>query len=287
MQIIINADDFGLNADVNCGIIEAYRHGVVVSASLLVNLETSAEAARLALENRGLPVGLHFNLSSGHCVAPTAEVRALVDDEGLFQFDTQNVPASMAWLRAAIDDDHQILDQIEYEFSAQVERFQSFGLEVAHLDIHHYLSLIHIRVFEKYVELADKLAVPFRGLCYPMIDILRVPQSVVAEMNAAIRRSASLAPQISLSNLLGSKPTVIPSTGEYQRIMEARLQSLANERTQTVELVTHPARITEFVRRYDTYLWARELETALVNSLSFARFLEINRFRLISYVSLA
>jgi len=285
-QVIINADDFGCHTDVNYGIIEAHRHGVVNSASLMVNFEGSAEAARLALENPSLCIGLHFNISSGRCLAPKAKVPALVDEEGCFRFDTHNVPGSIVRFRRAITEDCQMLDQIEREFWAQVERFQSFGLKVAHLDIHHYLSLIHIDLFEKYVKLANQLAVPFRGLCYPMIDLLHVPQDVVAEMKAIIHQSIFPVPQISLGNLLGSKPVIVPSMEEYQRTVEAKLQSLAGEGTRSVELITHPAKITGFVRQHDTYLWARELETALVNSPSFARFLEINHFCLIPHACL-
>jgi len=286
MHIIVNADDFGIHTLVSQGVIEAHCRGVVTTASLLVNFEASAEAARLALENPSLHVGLHFNLSSGHCVAPKAEVPSLVDDEGYFRFETHDIPGSTARLRKAITEDRHILDQIEREFWGQVERFQSFGLKVAHLDIHHYLSLIHIDLFERYVELANQLAVPFRGLCYPMIDMLRVPQNVVAEMEAIVQQSTSPTPEISLSNLVGSKPAIVPSAEEYQRTVVARLQSLAGEGVQSVELITHPARITEFVRQHDTYLWARELETALVNSSTFARFVETNHFCLIPHASL-
>ena len=286
MQVIINADDFGIHTLVNQGVVEAHCHGVVTTASLLANFEASAEAARLALENPSLHVGLHFNLSSGHCVAPEAEVPSLADEEGCFRFETHDIPGSTARLRKAIAEDRQILDQIEREFWAQVERFRSFGLRVAHLDIHHYLSLIHIDLFERYVELANELAVPFRGLCYPMIDMLHVPQNVLARMEAIIHQSMFPAPQISLGNLLGSKPAIVPSPEEYQRTVMVRLQSLAGEGVQSVELITHPARITEFVRQHDTYLWARELETALANSPSFARFLEINHFCLIPHAGL-
>lgn len=286
MQIVINADDFGCHTDVSYGIVEAHRHGVVSSTSLMVNFEASAEAARLALENPSLYVGLHFNISSGRCVAPEAEVPALVDDEGYFRFETHDIPGSTARLRKAITEDRHILDQIEREFWGQVERFQGFGLKVAHLDIHHYLSLTHVDLFEKYVELANQLAIPFRGLCYPMIDMLRIPQNVVAEMEAIVQQSTSPTPEISLSNLVGSKPAIVPSAEEYQRTVVARLQSLAGEVTRSVELITHPAKITKFVRQHDTYLWARELETALVNSPSFARFLEINHFRLVPHASL-
>jgi len=286
MRVIINADDFGCHTDVNYGIIEAHRHGVVTSASLMVNFEDSAEAARMALENPSLCVGLHLNISSGHCLAPKTKVPALVDGEGYFKFESRDIPGSIAWLRGAITADQHILDQIEWEFWAQVERFRSFGLRVAYLDVHHYLSLIHIGLFERYVELANQLAIPFRGLCYPIIDMLRVPQNVITEMEMIIRQSIFPGPHISLGNLLGSKPVIVPSGEEYQRIVETKLQSLAGEGTRSVELITHPAKITEFVRQHDTYLWARELETALVNSPSFASFLETNHFCLISHACL-
>ena len=36
-RLIVSADDFGLTVKVNEGIIEAYRNGIVTSASLMVN----------------------------------------------------------------------------------------------------------------------------------------------------------------------------------------------------------------------------------------------------------
>ena len=60
--LIVNADDFGASRGINRGIIEAHRHGIVTSTSLMVNTPFSAEAAKLADEVRHLSVGLHVNL---------------------------------------------------------------------------------------------------------------------------------------------------------------------------------------------------------------------------------
>ena len=60
--LIVNADDFGAGRGINRGIIEAHRHGIVTSTSLMVNTLFSAEAAKLAGEARHLSVGLHVAL---------------------------------------------------------------------------------------------------------------------------------------------------------------------------------------------------------------------------------
>lgn len=60
--VIVNADDFGLCAGVNRGIIHAHQHGVVTSASLMVLGQAACEAAALARENPRLSVGLHLDI---------------------------------------------------------------------------------------------------------------------------------------------------------------------------------------------------------------------------------
>lgn len=286
MQIIVNADDLGRHPDLTYGIMDAHDRGVVTSASLMVNFEASAEAAALARERPSLPVGLHFNLSSGHCVAATSRVQSLVDAGGWFQFDNRDVPGSVARLRARVASDRQVLGQVEREFWAQVERFRGLGLEPTHVDAHHYLPLVHIDLFGEYINLANQLSVPFRGLCYPMIDMLRVPEGALSEMKAMVRQSRVPSPELSLSNLLGGRPAGACGKEDYQRMVEAKLMNLASGGLGSAELVTHPARITEAVRHSDDYVWARELETALVSSPSFAQFLELGPYHLAIHADL-
>jgi chitin disaccharide deacetylase len=63
--LIVNADDFGVCAGVNRGIVEAHRRGIVTSASLMVGMPGSEEAARLARECPALSVGLHVRFGDG------------------------------------------------------------------------------------------------------------------------------------------------------------------------------------------------------------------------------
>ena len=60
--LIVNGDDLGASRGVNRGILEAHEHGILTSASLLVNRPGSAEAAALARTAPSLSVGLHADL---------------------------------------------------------------------------------------------------------------------------------------------------------------------------------------------------------------------------------
>jgi chitin disaccharide deacetylase len=60
--LIVNADDFGLSAGVNSGIIVAHESGIVTSASLMVRGAGFEEAAEYARGSRSLSVGIHIDL---------------------------------------------------------------------------------------------------------------------------------------------------------------------------------------------------------------------------------
>jgi chitin disaccharide deacetylase len=61
-SLIVNADDFGLSAGVNRGIIEAHERGIVTSVSLMVRGPAAAAAASYARAHPALSVGLHLDL---------------------------------------------------------------------------------------------------------------------------------------------------------------------------------------------------------------------------------
>src|ERR1041385_680418 len=68
--LIVNADEFGTSYSINRGIIEAHKHGIVTSASLLVGSRWSKDAAALSRTVPDLSVGLHVHISStgGDCM---------------------------------------------------------------------------------------------------------------------------------------------------------------------------------------------------------------------------
>lgn len=90
-NLIVNADDFGLSAGINAGIVQAHRHGIVSSTTLMVHGAAAEEAAAWARQHPALGVGLHIDLWEHvlrdghwgrvyeHCAGDTDAVRAEVE----------------------------------------------------------------------------------------------------------------------------------------------------------------------------------------------------------------
>jgi predicted glycoside hydrolase/deacetylase ChbG (UPF0249 family) len=129
-RLIVNADDFGHSAEVNAGIVEAYEHGIVTSASIMVRRPAAAEAARYTGR---LAVGLHVELGEWNYRA------------GRWR-STGAVPANL----------------VATEVVKQLERFRDLvGCEPTHLDSHQH---VHREEPARSIlcDLADQLGVPLR-----------------------------------------------------------------------------------------------------------------------------
>lgn len=271
--IIINADDFGLDEEVNLGIVEAHRHGLVRSTSLMVNMPAAESAARMAKREPGLEVGLHINVSEGHCVASPHNLGPLVDSEGRFSFDTEDIGGSIRLWRGWLEERPELISHLAAEIKSQVERFHSLGLSLAHINVHHYLPLIHPRFYASYVRMAEGLGVPFRGICQPMLALLGTPGRDVDEMTAANRSARVPSPFVSLSNPLDAADNSDASPEQHHALIVRELAELASHPdVPSVEIVVHPAVDRE--RDGDVYAWARRLETALVHSAELRRTLD-------------
>lgn len=87
--VIINADDYGCNVDIDRGISELIRDHHINSTSVLVNGEHVEEAARILKEilkqnpelERALSIGLHFNLTEGKPFSKSIRESQLVENE--------------------------------------------------------------------------------------------------------------------------------------------------------------------------------------------------------------
>ena len=68
--LVINADDFGMTANVNAAIRKAHREGILTSASLMVAEPGFADAVGIAKQNAALGVGLHVVTSFDRALLP-------------------------------------------------------------------------------------------------------------------------------------------------------------------------------------------------------------------------
>jgi predicted glycoside hydrolase/deacetylase ChbG (UPF0249 family) len=133
-RLIVNADDFGFTHDVNRGILDAHRYGIVTATTLMANGGAFDDAVRLARANPTLDIGCHLTLVGGPSLP--ASVRQLV--------------AALARNRIRIYD----------ELAAQVRRILDAGIPLTHLDTHKHTHLLP-PVLEAVVRLAEEFSIPW------------------------------------------------------------------------------------------------------------------------------
>ena len=133
-RLIVNADDWGLTPGVNRGILRAFQHGIVTSASLLVTGSAFEDAVALARDLPALNVGLHLALVEEQAVLPPEALPTLVDK-------TRRLPGTKGefFKRALLG--RISWDEVEREIAAQIARFQQTGLRLSHLDSHQHLHM--------------------------------------------------------------------------------------------------------------------------------------------------
>jgi len=152
-RLIINADDLGYDPAVSEGIVLAIRSGVVSSATLMVNQPHSEHGATLA---RGLPVGLHLNLSRGVPLDPAFPPTLLRDGS----FDESLVGALPAEVVAA-------------ELEAQLAHAAALlGQALTHVDVHRHVHRAP-GVLAGLAEVAVRRKLPVRALDEAMRSELR------------------------------------------------------------------------------------------------------------------
>lgn len=115
-RLIVNADDFGFTRDVNRGIMEAHRAGILTATTLMANGAAFEDAVNLARRTPSLDVGAHLTLVGGPGQPRT--VTALL--------------AAMARGRVRAYD----------EFAAQISRIVDAGIAPTHLDTHKHTHLL-------------------------------------------------------------------------------------------------------------------------------------------------
>ncbi|MBI1959774.1 MAG: ChbG/HpnK family deacetylase [Candidatus Rokubacteria bacterium] len=148
--LIVNADDFGLTAGVSRGILHACRHGIVTSTTLIANRPLDP-ALLEGLQDSGLGVGLHVNLTLGAPVSPAARVPSLVDGEGCFIRDARAVAERLK------------VDEARIELGAQIDAFRGImGRFPTHLDSHHHVGR-HEPLLELMLFFARAINVPMRA----------------------------------------------------------------------------------------------------------------------------
>lgn len=139
LELIINADDFGVSPGVNQAIVAAFRSGVLNSTSIIMNAPHADEAVRLAGENPYLRVGVHLNLTRQRNQSPLADPAAiplLIDADGKLRH------GFVGLLGLSLRKNAELERQAKIEMRAQIEKAVVAGIKPSHLDSHRHIHAI-------------------------------------------------------------------------------------------------------------------------------------------------
>ncbi len=156
--LIVNADDFGMCHSINVATVEAMRSGIVTTTSLMACCPWAWEAMSILKDDSSLSFGVHLTLVNempGFRWGPVASkdtVASLVNPAGFFGAHAE-IPALYA---------NAVLDEVEIEFRAQIERVLDFGLAPTHLDWHCVLDGGRPDILDLTLRLCDEFGLAMR-----------------------------------------------------------------------------------------------------------------------------
>jgi chitin disaccharide deacetylase len=290
-RLIVNADDFGLTAGVNRGIVEAHNAGVVSSTTLMANgpqFEDAVAAARTAPK---LSVGCHVVLVDGAPVSPPSTLDTLL---AIRSAEPEKFYSSLSAFAARATLGGFDRDQLVAEVVAQIRKIQFAGIQVTHLDAHK-----HAHVFPEILAALLRAAriCGVRAIRNPIVPIHALParqfkrnphlwkrycqvrmlHTLSRHFGRHTRRAGLLTPD----GVIGVIETGTGENSGYNSLLRNTLASLPDG---TWEFVCHPGYSDSELRATGTRLVeSRDEERRLLSSPELRQFLEAQNIEVISY----
>jgi predicted glycoside hydrolase/deacetylase ChbG (UPF0249 family) len=265
-RLIVNADDLGLHARIDAGILRCHREGIVTSASISPNGASFAPAAAGA-RAAGLEVGVHLTLVGEAPVSPPELVPTLAPG-GRLVIGYRELFQRLLLGRVR-------RHELERELEAQVARVRDAGMEVTHLDSHQHVHL-HPALLPITIALARRFGIAAVRAAPRVWPVTGVRAIVVALFT---RRAARYARREGLR-----VPDTVVGIAETGALGEQRLlEILEGLPAGTSELVCHPGSADAEVDA--TYGWHFHWddETRALTSPAVRDILHRRAIRLIGY----
>ena len=138
MRCFFQAYDAGLSAGVTDGIISCLDRGPLAGVGIIMGAPHDAGAVALLAARKNIALSVHLNLLEGRSVAPSRLIRPLVGEDGRFCHSLGSLAAELFFSGRK---KKRLLQAIETEFRAQIERFAAFAPERplrldSHLHVH-------------------------------------------------------------------------------------------------------------------------------------------------------
>jgi predicted glycoside hydrolase/deacetylase ChbG (UPF0249 family) len=285
-NLIVNADDLGWTEGVNRGIAETHRNGIVTSASLLANGRAFGSGVELARTTPGLGVGIHLNLSDGEPVAGRELVATLLNERGVLEGRPESLLLRLA--RRSI-----LLEEVEREWDAQIQKARNSGIEPTHLDGHRHVQMLP-GLFEIALRLAKRHGIGAVRVSHEESSLraalsagAKQKGTVVMKQGVQARGLKLLAPDAREQAERAGIATAdyfcgIAQTGELTREGVLRLMEILPEGT--TELMCHPGYVDAELENSATRLQAsRQAEVEILTDTGIRNLVASQGIRLIDY----
>jgi predicted glycoside hydrolase/deacetylase ChbG (UPF0249 family) len=269
-QLVVNADDFGFTPDVNEGIVDAHRRGILTATTMMANGAAFDEAVRLARETPTLDIGCHLVLVGGERSPLTGAP----------------YPLTVAKLLGALA--RREIRPYE-ELASQVRVILAAGIQPSHLDTHKHTHLAP-PVLEAVARVSEEFGIrwvrrPFdyrmSGLPVSVPAKTRIVSAGLGLLRGRVRRVLASHGCRMTDHFTGFQITGHFRTAELVRLLDALPEG-------STELMCHPGYCTEALRRARTRLReSRERELEALMSAEARSAIERNGVELVSYGGLA
>jgi len=241
--LIVNADDFGHSPGVSEGIMEAHIHGIVTSTTAMMNMPSViSDLEKMRSLCPKLGAGVHLILTEGKPVLEPEKVTSLIDSRGKFLI---------------LHEDNTLIDclnfdQVYEEWTAQIEKFLSTGLEIDHLDSHHHVSYSHQSLFEIMLFLSKKYSIPIRH--FPADSLI---SQEIKKKNPTI---------MNILNRFHPRwpDSIITTFYDESALLDQLLLIIHNLQKGIHELMCHPGYADEALIKMSIYHQERERELAII-----------------------
>lgn len=133
-NVIVNADDIGLNHSVNQAILYCFEKGFINSTSLLTNMDYFNDAVDLIHNNPAIVnIGVHVNFAEGK---PLTDFKALhfLTPEGYWNIGKTNKVLQLL--------NTESKKEFTAELDAQIQRAITANVNITHLDSHLHLHTL-------------------------------------------------------------------------------------------------------------------------------------------------
>jgi chitin disaccharide deacetylase len=134
-KLIVNADDLGIDKDINRGIELSHQKGIVTSTSIIPGGDAFEDAVDIIRRNPGLSAGLHFTLVLSKPVSDPTKIPSLLKDSSNFMDYWYNFYYALLLKKVN-------LDELEFELKAQIGKLIDHGINPTHINGHLHLHLL-------------------------------------------------------------------------------------------------------------------------------------------------